>query len=81
MPPLGVSLDDIRSIVVRRNKDKAPCTVVREVISMEAQSIKSRIAELQTQSKELLRLENLAADVVDDWSEGACVCHIIEAKP
>lgn len=76
---LGIPLDDIRQIVALRNEGQAPCTVVRRVISREAKSIKTRIAELQDLHQELLQLEKLADRVTDDWPDGACVCHIVEA--
>jgi DNA-binding transcriptional MerR regulator len=77
---LGISLDDIRSIVALRNDDQAPCAVVRDIISAQAQSIEQRIVELQALHKELLRLDELAADTTDEWPSGSCVCHIVEAE-
>jgi DNA-binding transcriptional MerR regulator len=78
---LGMSLDDIRSIVDLRNNNEAPCATVREIISNNAESIAQRIGELQDLHHELIRLKELADDTADDWPNGSCVCHIVETAP
>jgi DNA-binding transcriptional MerR regulator len=77
---LEIPLDDIRQIVELRNGGQAPCAVVRTVIAREAATIETRIAALEDLRRELFRLQELAEEVVDDWPDGACVCHIVESN-
>lgn len=77
---LGMTLDDIRSIVDLKNNDVAPCAVVREIVSANARSVEQRIVELQELHRELLRLDAIAAQTSDDWPDGSCVCHIVETE-
>lgn len=77
---LEIPLADIRQIVELRTGGQAPCAVVRTVIAREAAAIDSRIAELEDLRRELLRLQELAEQIADDWPNGACVCHIVESN-
>lgn len=77
---LEIPLDDIRQIVELRTGGQAPCAVVRTVIAREAAAIDSRITELEDLRRELIRLQELAEQVADDWPDGACVCHIVESS-
>ena len=76
---LGIPVDDVRQIVALRSRGDAPCQVVRSVIAREAAAIEHRISDLQDVQHELLRLQERAEDMSDDWPDGACVCHILES--
>ncbi len=78
---LEIPLEDIRQIVDLRNRGQAPCRVVRAVIDREAVMIGARIEELKQLRTELRRLQELAAEMADDWPSGACVCHLVESTP
>lgn len=77
---LGIPLDDVREIVELRTRGQAPCEVVRNAMTREAEMIESRIEELHALRAELLRLRKLADKVPDDWPGGDCVCHLVEAE-
>ncbi|WKZ81885.1 MAG: MerR family transcriptional regulator [Acidimicrobiia bacterium] len=77
---LGVPLDDVKEIVALRVRGEAPCAVVRHAMAREAEMIDTRIGELQALRQELLRLQEQADRLADDWPSGSCVCHIVEGE-
>ncbi len=75
---LELPLDDIREIVGLRTRGEAPCRSVRGAIDREAAKIDTRIEELRQLRSELVRLQEEASQITDEWP-GSCVCHVIEA--
>lgn len=77
---LEFPLDDIREIVELRRSGQAPCGVVRNAMTREANRIDERIRELQALRRELDHLQRVASQVADDWPRGDCVCHVVEPQ-
>ena len=77
---LELPLDDIRGIVDLSVGGEAPCRPVREAIDREAAAIDARIGDLVRLRDELARLQETAADLVDDWPI-SCVCHVLDPEP
>lgn len=75
---LELPLDDIREIVALRTNGEAPCSIVREAIAREAESIEKRIEDLTRLQLELSSLQTEADRISDDWPT-SCVCHILES--
>lgn len=78
---LEIPLEDIRQIVDLRTHGEAPCQVVRQVMARESRAIETRIRELEELRAELLRLQEMAGEFSDNWPDGPCVCHLVEAEP
>ena len=74
---LELPLDDVEEIVSLRTRGEAPCRAVRDAIEREAAAIQARMKDLRQISEDLVRLQEAAADLVDEWPR-SCVCHVLE---
>ena len=74
---LELPLDDVGEIVGLRTRGEAPCQAVRQAIGREVTAIEARMEDLRRISKDLARLQESAADLIDEWP-GPCVCHVLE---
>ena len=72
---LGLTLDEIREILVLRERGERPCQYVRGVLQRERAAIDRRIAELKILRAELAALET-QVEALSDTDGG--VCKIIE---
>jgi len=74
---LELPLDDVGEIVGLRTRGEAPCQAVRQAIGREVTAIQARMEDLRRVSQDLARLQESAAELVDEWP-GSCVCHVLE---
>ena len=74
---LELPLDDVGEIVGLRTRGEAPCQAVRDAIGREVTAIEARMEDLRRVSQDLARLQESAAELVDEWP-GSCVCHVLE---
>ena len=74
---LELPLDDVGEIVGLRTRGEAPCQAVRQAIGREVTAIEARMEDLRRVSQDLARLQESAAELVDEWP-GSCVCHVLE---
>ncbi|MEU7401895.1 heavy metal-responsive transcriptional regulator [Streptomyces sp. NPDC044948] len=73
---LGLSLDDIREILVFRDQGEPPCHHVRQLLTRQAADIQRRIDELQALREQLLDLEGRTRGLaVTDTGYCAIVSH------
>lgn len=73
---LGISLDEVREILMFRERGEAPCAYVREVLDTQAASIERRIRELQQLHVQLVELAALADTLPPP--DVAVTCQLIE---
>ena len=74
---LELPLDDVGEIVGLRTRGEGPCQAVRDAIGREVTAIEARMEDLRRISQDLARLQESAAELVDEWP-GSCVCHVLE---
>ena len=74
---LGLGIDEIREVLVFRERGEAPCAYVRRVIDSKANEVERQIEELEALRKELRRLSRLASRLPDQPGKSG-VCHILE---
>jgi DNA-binding transcriptional MerR regulator len=78
---LDFSLDDVSEILAMRDRREAPCRVVLSTLSVKADEIAQRIAELSRLEKDLRQLYSLGLTFPTDDVDGKnCVCHLISEK-
>jgi DNA-binding transcriptional MerR regulator len=78
---LDFSLDDIGEILAMRDRREAPCRVVLDLLSAQADEIAQRIAELSRLEQDLRQLYSLGQTFPTDDVEGKnCVCHLVIEK-
>lgn len=73
---LGITLDEVKEILVFRERGEAPCSYVRSVLDTQLEGIDRRIIELEnlrTQLKEIVAEADLLPEADDD-----CTCRLIE---
>jgi len=73
---LGITLDEVKEILVIRERGEAPCGYVREVLDTQLASIARRIRELRELRGQLLELAALA-DTLPPPDVGVA-CQLIE---
>jgi DNA-binding transcriptional MerR regulator len=73
---LGITLDEVKEILVFRERGEAPCVYVREVLGTQTASIERRIGELQELHGQLVELAALA-NTLPPPEEGV-TCQLIE---
>jgi DNA-binding transcriptional MerR regulator len=69
---LGITLDEVKEILVFRERGEAPCVYVREVLDTQAASIERRIRELQELHGQLVELAAEADDLPPAPAEVTC---------
>ena len=78
---LDFSLDDVSEILAMRDRREAPCRVVLDTLSANADEIAQRIAELSRLEKDLRQLYSLGLTFpIDDVDGKNCVCHLVSEK-
>lgn len=76
---LGLSLREIREIVVARDAGSPPCAYVRRLLSRQIRQTRRQIGDLASLLGELEHLEHLSRDLpTDPGPDEACICHAIE---
>lgn len=73
---LGITLDEVKEILVFRERGEAPCSYVRGVLDAQLEGIDRRIEELEllrTQLKEIVSEADRLPEADDD-----CTCRLIE---
>lgn len=73
---LGITLDEVKEILVFRERGEAPCSYVRGVLDAQLEGIGQRIEELEvmrTQLEEVVSEAGRLAGADDD-----CTCRLIE---
>jgi len=75
---LGLSLNDIKEVIALRDRRKAPCIVLLDLLAHKADEIARRIAELHALETELRQLYAAGLTFPTDDVDGkACVCHLV----
>jgi DNA-binding transcriptional MerR regulator len=77
----GLTLDEIRSIIVLRDEGQAPCEHVGELIERRKAELDARIADLQQLRHELDRLADRARQLDPADCDPSSVCDIIAPTP
>lgn len=78
---IGLSLAEIRDIVVARDAGTPPCAYVRRLLVRQIDDTKQQIRDLKALLGELQRLEQLAAALPSEpVGEQRCICHAIECS-
>lgn len=78
---LDFSLDDVGEILAMRDRREAPCRVVLSTLSVKADEIAQRIAELSRLEKEMRQLYSLGLTFPTDDVDGKnCVCHLVSEQ-
>lgn len=75
---LDFSLDDIAEILVFRERNEAPCSVVMSVMAQQINEIDKRIADLIRLREELAQLHHIGLTMPEDIEMNYCVCHLIK---
>lgn len=73
---LGITLDEVKEILVFRERGEAPCSYVRGVLYAQLEGIGQRIQELEllrTQLEEIVSEADRLSEADDD-----CTCRLIE---
>ena len=73
---LGITLDEVKEILVFRERGEAPCAYVRGVLDAQLEGIGQRIQELEllrTQLEEIVSEADRLSEADDD-----CTCRLIE---
>ena len=73
---LGITLDEVKEILVFRERGKAPCAYVRELLDTQVASIERRIRELQELRGQLVELAAEADDLPP--APAGVTCQLIE---
>lgn len=73
----GLTLDEIRSVIVLRDEGHAPCEHVGELIERRKAELDARIAELQQLRHELDRLADRARQLDPADCDPSSICDII----
>lgn len=73
---LGVTLDEIREILLFREQGEAPCSYVRGVLTSQLEGIGARIRELEFLRDQLAEIVSEADRLTPE--EPACTCRLIE---
>ena len=78
---LGFSLEDIAEILALRDRRKAPCRVVLEMLQCKAAEIRQHISQLRNLESELRQLYALGLTFPTDDVDGKnCVCHLVSQR-
>ncbi|TNB75669.1 heavy metal-responsive transcriptional regulator [Arthrobacter sp. BB-1] len=73
---LGVTLDEIREILLFSERGEAPCSYVRGVLTSQLEGIGSRIRELELLRDQLTEIVSEAARLSPEVQ--GCTCRLIE---
>ncbi|SFQ72734.1 DNA-binding transcriptional regulator, MerR family [Amycolatopsis arida] len=75
---LGLTLDEIRQILLLQEDGQQPCDYVRQVLRREVARIDRRIAELTGLREQLTTLDRRPHSTA---GTGGCICRVIEDAP
>jgi DNA-binding transcriptional MerR regulator len=75
---VGLTLGEIREIVALRDRGRAPCEHVAELITKRAADIDAQIAELERMRSDLRRLARRASRLDPKDCRSDEICHIIQ---
>lgn len=78
---LGLSLDEMRTILALHERGEHPCEEVVNLLDRDLARVTARIAELTRLQTELRTLRAHWANRADFPTDTACVCPIIESEP
>ena len=73
---LGVTLDEIREILLFSERGEAPCSYVRGVLTSQLEGIGRRISELELLRDQLTEIVSEAARLSPEVQD--CTCRLIE---
>lgn len=68
---LGITLDEVREILILRDQGDQPCGYVRNVLRRQVDEIDQRIAELRVLRRQLVALDEIA-DRLPEAEPGQC---------
>jgi DNA-binding transcriptional MerR regulator len=74
----GLTLSEIRSVLVIHDEGEAPCSHVSELIGTKLDDIDQRLHALERTRQELRRLQKRAGSLNPDNCSPDSICHIIE---
>lgn len=75
---LGLSLEEIRSVLRLHDRQEATCVHVRSLLEEKLAQLDRVLEDLQKFRAEIVRLRDEAGDVVDCRPAGGLICGIIE---
>lgn len=73
---LGITLDEVKEILVFRERGEAPCSYVRGVLDTQLEVIGQRIEELELMRTQLEEVVSEADRLLE--AEDDCTCRLIE---
>jgi DNA-binding transcriptional MerR regulator len=74
----GLTLSEIRSVLVIHDQGEAPCSHVSELIDTKLDEIDKRLQALERTRRELRRLHKRAGSLNSEDCSPDSICHIIE---
>lgn len=76
---LGLTLSEIKQILIEAEKGNSPCPLVRDIVARRIQENHLKIKQLQQLQKQMITAQEIWKDMENSMPDGHSVCHLIES--
>lgn len=76
---LGLTLSEIKRILIEAENGNSPCPLVRDIVSHRIRENNLKIKQLQQLQKKMIAAQEVWKEMENSMPDGHSVCHLIES--